>query len=154
MKKTERKIAVAVLAVMMFSALATTAYASHANLSFENVYISFADFCGIGLVGDKDNDTPLYVEIDNKNIARTYKVRALGCTITGDQRVNLTYDGTDLCAYAVCNVGVDYSIQSLIYERGYGYATVELCACGPSCDTSGKWSPDSVETHNNPNTVS
>lgn len=147
MKKTVRKIAVAVLAVVIFTALATTAYASHANIDFKDISISYASFCHIEQVGDKDNDTPLYINIENKYVAQAYRVRALGCIFNGEQRVNLTYSNGELCDSVLCSVGTDYSVHSLIYERGYGYATLELMACGPTCNTSGKWSPDSVGTY-------
>ena len=146
MKKTVRKIAAAILAIVVFTALATTAYASHANLDFD-LQVSFASFCYIGYPGDKDNDTPLYINIENKYVAQAYRVRALGCIINGDQRVNLTYSNGELCDSVLCSVGTDYSVHSLIFERGYGYATLELMACGPTCDTSGEWSPDSVGTY-------
>ncbi len=45
-------------------------------------------------------------------------------------------------------VGVQYSIQNLVYEKGYAFARLELLAGGgDGTYVAGEWSPDSYFTY-------
>lgn len=144
MKKTVRKIAVAILAVVIFSALTMTAFAGSTQKYFSK-FISFAGFTQIAEPERKEDASPLFLEIHNNNAATMYYTRALTCNQNGENAVNLTYYNNQFVECVRCYTGQFYGINSMIYERGTGYATIAIQSCGPSLMTTGYWAPDTVQ---------
>lgn len=144
MKRYMRKIAVALLAVMLFSALAGYASASWANISF-NQYISGSSYTKLTDVGSKSDTSALYLYIGS-GPNQQHRVRALGCATTNNsQTENLTvFANGDDADYVLCFKGTKYSIHSEIKENGYDFATLSIWQLGASGNVSGQWSPDSI----------
>lgn len=146
MKRNVRKIAVILLAVMLFSALTMAAYASAVQRDFSK-YITFSGFTAIGETGEKSNNSDLYIRINSCTGSNYVSVRALGCDDDGDNTVNLTRYNGQIVDSVQCYIGRDYAVDSYIYERGYDFATFALKVNGPSMTASGYWAPDTYANH-------
>lgn len=151
MKRYMKKIAVALLAVMLFSALASYAYA--ANTEFNNFrftahagdYVSAPDVVG------KTNSTPMVVYIDSSSIGGSHFVRANGRTSeTSMGNNNCTVYNNQLVDHVICNEGTFYSIKNVIRENGYAFAVPTIANRTSYGTVSGKWAPDSAQTYSTP----
>ncbi len=146
MKRNVRKIAVILLAVMLFSALTMAAYASAVQRDFSK-YINYTSFSTIGETGEKTDISDLYIRIDSCAGSNYVSVRALGCDDDGDNTINLTRYNNQIVDSVQCYIGRDYVVDSYIKERGYHFATFALKANGPSMTASGYWAPDTYANH-------
>lgn len=149
MKKCFKKIAVMVLAVMIFSALA-----SYVSASAELVDVSkFTTGLTYNQLADprwKQNATDVVVELHNSGFAGEYRIRAMGCSSSGADAVNYTYYNYQRVDYVTCNRGTIYSIDTTIYENDCDYAMLSVYPIGGSGTTTGQWSPDSLQTFKTP----
>lgn len=147
MKPYVKKIIVALLAVTLFSALATNAYASITQTQY-SVSTTTTSYKIIDSARrEKQTSTPLYLQIDRNYMTASYFVRAMGCTYTGSGR-NLTYSNGNLRDYVRCSQNSMWGIQSLIYERGYGWCYIEIMANGIASTTTGYWAADTDPSKN------
>lgn len=141
MKRYMRKIAVALLAITLFSALATNAYASITQTEY-SVQTSIDSYKTIDSRRQKQDATPLYLEIEENYMTPSYYARAMGCTYSGTTGTNLTYYNGALVDHVRCTKDAMWAIQSLIYEREYGWCYIDLKANGLASTTTGHWAPD------------
>lgn len=147
MKRYMRKIAIALLAVMMFSSLAGYASASWANIDIDQNFTG-NEYTKLNETGSKGDTTPVYLKLETGPNS-THRVQALGCASNNNsQTANQTQleNGT-FVNYVTCFRGTQYSIHSAIKERGYSYATLSICPMGGSGWITGEWSPDSRYTY-------
>lgn len=110
----------------------------------------------------KTNSSRVYF----KNTSESYtKVRPCGvpsscinkstnvATFSKSDLTNCTYDPVNgtLASYAKCNQNINYSIASLIYEKGFSYCTLSLKSSSTTYGNgAGYWSPDSSYSHSAP----
>lgn len=147
MKHYMRKIAVALLAITLFSVLATNAYASIIQTRY-SVSTNTTDYKPVDSNRrEKSTSTPLYLQIDKNYMTPSYFVRAMGCTYSGSG-TNLTYYNGNLRDHVRCTPNAMWAIQSLIYERGYGWCYITIKANGVSSTTTGYWAADTDPTKN------
>lgn len=141
MKRSISKIAVALLAITLFSALATNAYASITQTRY-SVQTNTSAYKTIDSTRrEKETSTPLYLQIVRNYQTYSYFVRAMGCTYTG-AGTNLTYYNGNLRDYVRCTENSMWAIQSLIYERDFGWCYIDIKANGLASTTTGYWAPD------------
>lgn len=146
MKRSLRFFAVIIMAVALFTSMATYAYAGFANRDI-NDYVGGFSFSTISGVGVKSDTSPLYVRMNTNYAVSGYRIRAMGCTVNKTDLTNWTYANGKLVDYVTCNMNTEYSIQSLIKENGDDCATLAICGLGGSSTATGVWSPDSVGTY-------
>lgn len=143
MKRYMKKIAVALLAVMLFSALASYAYASTATFSTFSVSGYAGDFASVGTAKEKRSTAPMVIFFDSSSVGVTHKVRALGRNNAGTGGTNCTIFNNMFVDYVICSENTYYNISNTIIEDGFTYATLST-AHGSSYGTvTGKWAPRS-----------
>lgn len=160
MKQTKRFACLILLVAVVMTALVFPAAASnYKDADITDFYMPFHGYSGFITPRQKTDKTPLYLYIENVGYASVgVYVQAWGggsaYMALGD-RENLTYANGALVQAVVGVEGKKYSIKSLIYERGYDYATLCFHTGNPSGDyITGKWSPDSLSTYTSPDPVS
>lgn len=151
MKRNVRKIAVILLAVMLFSALTMAAYAGTSQRDF-SVYTTFGTFTLIGEEDEKDSGSDMFIKISSSNGCSSYNVRAMGCDDDGENPVNCTLYNGQAVSYVRCYLGTSYGIPNEISENNCDFATLSLYPNGPSTNTSGYWAPDTVANKYSPAT--
>lgn len=144
MKRYIKKIAVVLLAVMLFSAMANYAYASISQTYFSK-YASYGTFVKIATQREKQDETPVYLNINNNHMTPTYFARVMGCDDNGNSPVNRTLLNGQDADYVTCIPGTDYGIDNKVFERGSRWVYVDIQANGVSSNTTGYWAPDSDE---------
>lgn len=147
MKTRFRVIAVLLMVLTMFSAVAVPAFA--ANTSNEE-FAGFEIFDGRALPPrEKDDASPhyLYLYADNDEFD-TYYVASLGLAEYGDDDFNdCTMVSGQYVDHVTCREGTRYSIYNGVYANGYPWATLFFSGYRDNyiyggC-ISGRWSPDS-----------
>ena len=141
----------AVLSLMAVNVFALTMDGNTGNTTF-SVYInnlSYSDkFTPVGIARNKLDATPVYCYIESAPLAGAVYARVYGTPDGIATGVNLTYAGGIVGGQARLNIGIKYSIPTLVYERGYAFARLELLAESSGGGyVSGEWSPDSYFTY-------
>jgi hypothetical protein len=141
MKRNVRKIAVILLAVMLFSALTMAAYADSVQRSFTKA-VSFGSYVKIADHRSKDNATPMVFQINQNSIVNYYYARAISCDYYGNGEANVTMYNSQLVDHVSMYTGSTlYGIKNLAFERGT-HAVISLKSNGPSTTATGYWAPD------------
>lgn len=160
MKQTKRFACLFLLVAVVMSALVFPAAASnYKDADIIDFYMPFHGYSGFIPPRQKTDKSPLYLNIINVGYASVgVYVQAWGggsAYMAQGDRENLTYSERALVQAVVCVEGKKYNIQSLIYEKGYDYATLCFHTGNPSGDyITGKWSPDSLGEYSIPDPVS
>ncbi len=155
MKRIKKYVSLFLLLAMVLSTgLITVSASNYQDTSFSNIELSYNHFTHPIPVRTKTDSTPVFLHL--KDISYTFAgvgVQALGTNsynVTPGNVANLTYSNGALTGMVFCIENWKYSIHSLIYERGFRYASLRF----KSSVTTGShiwdavWSPDSIGSYN------
>ena len=148
MSKGKRLLAVILAVAAIISVMAVTAFANSSDTTFTRFTLNSREWYYLLEAREKEDSSPLYLNFENGSVSNV-RVRAYGRPVhdyTGTNNVNLTFYDSALCSYVTCVRGTKYAISSLIYERGYPWATLGFWSTTNGAWLTGKWSPDSVGT--------
>lgn len=141
---------VAILSVAVIPASAS----NHLDTYFYDVTVPRSTFSSIIPYRTKENTTPLYLKIISVYYSMlNVNVQAVGVRVPGGEHPNtienLTYSNGQIVNKVSAYEGHDYLIRSLIYERGYRFASLRfMTGAGHSITLhEGKWSPDSIGSY-------
>ena len=152
MKHSIRKIAIALLAVMIFSALAGYAYAANvSSTTFQGFTVTSqgGSYSAAANAREKTNSSAMVILIDTSSVGSIHNVRAMGSYGTLVNAENCTKYNNAPADHVVCGEGTYYGIKNTIREHGYTYAFPSIMhnAYGTA---SGKWAPDSSQSYGTP----
>ena len=147
------------IAVMLVVSLALPAYAANGANTTDNPInnFSFRSWGYKEVERDwKNTSTPLYLyitDIQNANVA--FYARAVGYktrTVSDEQdkNVDLTLSGGSYVDYVTVLEGTQYSIRTMLNERGYTYAAIGFNCSSVFSEVTifaGQWSPDSSRVY-------
>ena len=150
MKHPMRKIAVVLLAIMLFSAL--TGYTYAANTTFQDMDATCQ--AATYMIGDdpdrKWNSSDMVVFFDPSSIGSNHYVRAMGCGTSALGAENCTIRNGVRVDHVVCSENTYYSVTNTINENGYRYAYPSIAHDGGYGTVTGEWAPDSAKSYASP----
>ncbi len=150
MKRYMKKIAVCLLAVTIFTALAGYANANNYEQVSFSKHISAVGYTRLGEHRVKSDESPSFLEIKSNGIVSSYRVQVMGCNAAGANSINCTYKNGVPKTYVICYPNIGYSIQSVVYERsGFVYLNA-IGGNGVGANASGYWSADTVQSFTQP----
>jgi len=149
MSKGKRLLAVVLAVAAIISVMAVTAFANNQDAEFTRFTLNSREWYYLLDAREKEDSSPVYLNLENSSVS-SVRVRAYGRPVhdyVGGNSVNLTfYDGA-VRSYVTCVRGTKYSISSLIYERGYPWATLGFWSTTNGAWVTGEWSADSVGSY-------
>lgn len=147
-----KKIAVVLLAVMLFSIMAGYAYAGNTMYNNFNKPLYPNSYASLDVPDYKLDATAMCLQIDTSSVGGTYCVRAMGCqdedTVVGAE--NCTLYNNQVVDHVVCSKGTYYSIDNVLYENNYVYCTIFAMQTGGYGSATGQWSPDTAKSFATP----
>lgn len=144
MKRSLRKLAGVLAVVLLLSVTTIYAFAS-TNQTYFSQYIS-SGFTTLNSVRYKSDYSDVFIEINANSATDRYQVRTMGCNSDGGSAINCTRYNGQAVSYVTCRTGVSYSIESVVKERGGGYAVLNMASLGSGVTTSGYWAPDTAQS--------
>lgn len=151
MKRHFKKIAVVLLAIMVFTSMAGYVYAASTTFIDFNTNVYIGSYSSVTASPKLKMDaSPLYIRIDENAPANSYYVRALACGSSTLNAVNCTMYNKKLVDHVIVDSGTQYSIDSVTYENGSGYAVLSLMTYGSPGTVTGQWAPDTAQDFNSP----
>ncbi len=151
MKRHLKKIAVVLLAIMVFTSMAGYVYAANTTFRDFSQYIYIGSYSSITASPQLKTDaSPLYIRLDENAPANSYFVRALACGRSTLNAVNCTIYNKELVDHVIIDSGKHYSIDSVTYENGPGCAVLSLMTYGSPGTVTGQWAPDTAQQFNSP----
>ena len=148
MKKTVQKIAVAVLAVVIFSALTMTAFAANIVGQTFSCQLTFGTYVKLQNHEYKSDTSPMYLDLDQNFQTTSFYVRAIGYDPYSGREENVTYYDGQIVDHVHCFANRIYGVKNLVLERGFDRATFSFLPCGSSTTVTGLWAADSAQEHN------
>lgn len=137
----KRKIAVALLALLVFAGLSGYAYAANTNQIYFTKYCSAGSYTSVSDPAEKTNNTNVYLYLRSLGSASSANVRVMGCNGTMVGAVNCTIYNHVWADHVTAQLGISYSIESTVYGGHYSHAAVCLMTGGGGTAV-GFWAPD------------
>lgn len=150
--KTRKKIAsILVAAALLCPMFVMSVSAANTTDVSWSMTSSNSGFKYLGASRVKTDGTPMYFKWKTSVSSYVVRVEILGTNaqpVTNwGQVYNWTYKNGKKRNYAVCNKGINYSLHSYVYEKGYPYVTSGITT-DKNEKISGVWSADSKNTYN------
>lgn len=149
MKRSFRKIAVALLAVMVFSALAGYVYAANATFQEFSVTTQAGTYGAAANPRQKQAYSAMALYINSSSVGSVHNVRVMGSGNSALNAVNCTVYNNRPADHVVCGESTYYSLKNTVKEDGYGYAFPSIMHSSYGT-VSGKWAPDSGQSYASP----
>lgn len=150
MKCFVRKIAVALLAVMIFSALAGYTYAANTTFNDFTVTGHAGSYISADSPSKKTDSSAMVIYINSSSIGSSYNVRVMGSGSSILNAENCTVYNSIPADHVVCGKNTYYGIKNTVIEDGYKYASPSLMQGTAYGTVSGKWAPDSAQSYATP----
>lgn len=151
MKGYLKKITVALLAVVLFTSLASYAYA--ANTWFKSFEVTGypGSYSTIPTAEKKLDSSPMVIRVDPGSVGGSYYVRANAHpSETSITTINCTVHNNQLADHVVCNKGTYYSVKNVVRENGYVWSSMSIAQYSSYGRVYGVWAPDSDQTFATP----
>lgn len=145
----KRKIAVALVALLLFAGLSGYAYAANTAQIYFSKYCSAGTYTTVSSPAEKTNNSEVYVYLRSLGSGSTASVRVMGSNGTISGAVNCTIYDDVLSDHVTVQTGIPYSIESVVYGRQYSHAAVSLMTYGGGTSV-GFWAPDTAQEYNEP----
>lgn len=145
----KKKMCALAMATMMICSVGGSVMAANTADKSINFDINAGNFNKTTGDASKTNKTAVYLYIKSLANNSSAYVKAIG--VKNSDKMNLTENGTTgkRTEYVVCKEGVQYSVHSQIYEKGYRTAKLAFKSKNfiNSERIKGVWSPDSRKTY-------
>lgn len=137
----------AILAVVIFSALTMSAYAANIQGQAFSRQLTIGTYAKLQTYEYKSDTSPMYLDLDQNYQTTNFYVRAIGYDSYSGREENVTYYDGQIVDYVHCFAGNVYGVKNLVLEHGFSRATFSFLPCGPSTTVTGLWAPDSAQDH-------
>jgi hypothetical protein len=150
MKHYMKKIAVILLAVMMFAAL--TAYVFAADYTFRTFEYTAQSgaYKSVESAYPRAYASDMAIYFNTSSAGSLHNVRAIGRTSINGSDVNCTTLNGRSLDHVVCAEGTYYSIENVTLENSCYYVTLVTTHNGGYGTVSGKWAPATIQEHATP----
>lgn len=145
----KRKIAVALVALLLFAGLSGYAYAANTNLIYYSKNCSPGTYTTVSNPAEKTNNSEVYVYLGSAASANTAYVRIMGSNGSISGAVNCTIYNDVLTDHVTIQTGTIYGIESVVYGRQLSHAAVSLMTYSGGT-LIGFWSPDTDQDYTVP----
>ena len=148
-KMMKKRICALAMTALMICSMCGSVMAGNTTDRKINFDINAKDFKKTTGDAAKQDKTAVYLHITSLANNTSAYVKAIG--VKGSDQMNLTENGTTgkRTDYVTCKEGVQYSVHSQIYEKGYRTAKVAFKSKNliNSERVKGVWSPDSTRQY-------
>lgn len=150
MKRSIRKTAIALLAIMLFSALAGYTYAANTTFQSFSITSQAGSYSAADDASKKTDSSAMVIYINSSSIGSSHNVRVMGSGSSGVNADNCTVYNSSPADHVVCGENTYYGIKNTVREDGYSYAYPSLMHGSAYGTVSGKWAPDSAQSYTSP----
>lgn len=141
-------ISTVLLIVMIVSALSVSAFA--ANTTDTSYFVTTPGY-GFTYISarEKLDSSAVYAKITGLSVNDKVRVRVEGSTSSNGSFYNCTLSNNGDAGYVVLTENINYSIHTMVNERGYSYARLGFQSVDwlKGETVGGWWSPDSYGTY-------